>query len=577
MSEKRNIEDFISDSFENFEVQPSEMLKQRIDKRMLFINLIYFHKKKVFLLFSLICFILFGIFYFDANEKTLSENEIITNTNNNNSIEVLNNNVKQKNNSIIQNELVKTDIQEKRQLGEKQKSVEEKLLNNEINSQNTYAEEVVEREFKKEDSNNIYVKKAKFSKGNEQKSKQKGSEVFTDSRNINSTNIEENGSDDKNQTTNINLASVPISNDNETNELIAQIDDLTLKEINVNKNIIALEDEDTESSNINVSNTLEENYYRILPIEKLSGLIDNTKFLNPNYNLVGTMIDTMLINEFLKKQNTWFVDFYWAPSNIKISYNTNNEEFKAITDYKNGALTNTISYKSFGIRGGFVKNNMVFQTGLDFLNISENYKYDLILNNLHDKLNLVFNNNPYDYEQDGSYYDIDTIGGYYHYTYVQDSIIHVGDSSWVDITESNLVNMYDSVLTTEYDSLKNKSYLNKYLYIEIPFTIGYKFQFGNIDLTTGGGIAMGYLIKKSGNNISEDLQNNEVSIENLPYRKINLAGLLYFNVSYNITEKIGVWIEPTFRKSLISMYKTDYVLQRKSNAIMLKIGARIKF
>ncbi|HBX51650.1 MAG: hypothetical protein A2W98_02225 [Bacteroidetes bacterium GWF2_33_38] len=587
MSEKRNIEDFISDSFETFEVQPSEMLKTRIDRKMFFVNLIHFHKTKIALVVCLICFILFGIFYFPSNENALKNAELIESNNQNNFSIAFNENANPSKNSNISNHKNLITESQTENNSNIQKEIEH---NNTLQTKTISNQESINNELDKvKTANQIPVKNDKSEEASVIKSEQNIDKSDSDSKKGN-LSINENANSENylnnipNPSTNLG-PSIIINKDitakdlsNQHNEEINDESQLYSSNANnVGTNELNTIFETPKLSNSEETLSIENNYSQIYKMNKLSGLIQNTELKNINYYLTGTMIDTSFIQEFIKKQKSWFVDFYWTSLTTITSYKTENEEFKTLAEQKNDAFSNTISYNSFGFRGGFSKNRMLFQAGLDLINISENYNYELILNNPHDNLDLIFNNNPYDFEQDGQYYDIDTIGGYYHYTYVQDSIIYVGDSSWVDITELNLVNMYDSVLTTVYDSLKNKSYLNKYSYFEIPFTVGYKFQFGNIDITSGGGIATGILFKKSGSNISEDLQNNEVSIENLPFRKISLTGIIYMNINYNITEKISLFIEPTYRYSIISSYKSDAILQRKSNAIMLKIGARIKF
>lgn len=287
-------------------------------------------------------------------------------------------------------------------------------------------------------------------------------------------------------------------------------------------------------------------------------------------------IDSGLIEVFYKKHNYWFLDIYTNPSIRNVNYMSNNVEFDDFTKFKNDAFVNSLSNFSIGFNIGYSKNKMQFTTGINFNQNIEKYSYKILLVNPIEMYDLNYNNSPYDFISNNNYYNIDTIGGYYHYTFVQDSIIHVFDSTWVNITDTSLVNAFDTIRYTKYDTLENKEYINKYYSLRIPIIVGYKLQYQNIDFTLNAGLLNNILLLKKGNNIADEGSNKEIEIKTYPNKIYTISGLISINMNYNFNENLGIFIEPAFIKGLTNTYKSNYLMSKNNIDYSLKIGIRKK-
>ncbi|OFX51637.1 MAG: hypothetical protein A2046_09760 [Bacteroidetes bacterium GWA2_30_7] len=582
MKERTDIENIISESFEQFSVIPSEAVKQRIDRSMFFLNLFHFHQVKLFVGTGLFTVVTGVVLYFSLfnNSNTDLQNSNVSNLKNaETTIESINNEV------TTENKLKQKEGNNVKEIASQLTMTETGEKKPSLNSLNN----------KKENTNNLNLKSEKNSVQNtENKSKvpltkannsiEQNTYRLENSKKIAllrssqllamTKNNETNNVDLKNQnliTKNENIETNQELNQkkdikfNESAEIVSNSNEINKSEINKNFN-----------PNFDINSKAELNSKIIY--EKMF-LLQFDKFASESetYNMNLLTIDSALLKEYLKIQNRWFIDFYWMPSSTTSLYKTKNTEFENFIEQKNNAVQSSLSYNSFGLSAGFFKNNMMLKTGIGYTNLSDKYNYNLILNNPTEKINIKFNNNPYDFEQNGNYYNIDTVGGYYHYTFMQDSIIHLFDSTWVDITDSNIVNMYDSTKFIQYDSLKNKSYLNNYQYFEIPISIGYRFQYNNFEITPEVGIITGFLYKKEGINISNDLKNNETYIQTFPYKQFIISGTLAININYNISENLGIFIEPAYRQTIASVYKSSSIIQGNSKTFVIKFGIRKKF
>lgn len=607
MTGKDDIENFISESFENFSVTPSETVKKRIDKTMFFQNMVHFHLAKLIIgtaLFTTITGVVLYFSLFNSHESNLQ----ISNISNSNKIEI--NSTTANNNDIIIQENISNENNLTNSEDNKAQTVssittysndhlaiskENKTVN--FAEENSSNSEIISStaENKMDKANDIKYKATptenNISKKNQTikneifenikpKVESKSPDLITENKKTENekvidyniiTNIPaqaETNSNNSNQNL-LTYENADINNNSNIDLAKENVKNENLTDRNNSKNIIANKNLQTNISGNDLGFEIIYNKMSSLPFQKMENKTEEYKM-----NLLA--IDSNLLKEYLKAQNRWFLDLYWMTSSSTSFYKTDNSEYDNFIEQKNNAVQTSFSFNSFGLHTGFYRNNIQFKTGFGYTNITDKYKFTLILNNPTEKTNLIFNNNPYDFEQNGTYYNIDTIGGYYHYTFMQDSIIHLFDSSWVDITDSNIVNMYDSVQFVQYDSLKNKEYLNNYSYFEIPLSIGYRFQYNNFEITPEAGIIAGYLYKKEGINISNDLNNNETYIKTFPYKKFIISGSLALNINYNITENLGIFIEPSYRQTIASFFNSSSIIKGNSKSFMLKFGIRKK-
>lgn len=599
MTDNKDIEKLIFDSLENLSITPSEMVKKSIDKKMFFLNMIHFHAVKLIIgtsLFTVVTGVVLYFALFNSPESNLQNNNILnihqiesnSVTATNNEISIIKENISTENNQII-SENNNTKIASNLAMTAHDSTFEIKSLKNKkVNSDNIVSKSENNSVKITENKSNVPHTKANIVKNED------STEQNTNSKEIASyisTCFDSAQQPPLNDHLAMTENSEPNNVDLTNQDLITKNEDIVSnKELSDNSNIeydekVKKESDINKTLNINSNTEINNNiknaetdlnseiiYHKMLmlPIEQIDYEQETFKM-----NLLA--IDSALLNEYLKAQNRWFLDFYWMPSLSTTFYKTDNAEFENLIEQKNNAVQNSLSYNSFGISGGFFKNNMTIKAGFGYTNLADNYNFSLILNNPTEKTNLVLNNNHYDFEQNGTYYNIDTVGGYYHYTYVQDSIIHLYDSAWVDLTETNVVSIYDSVKYIQHDSLKNKTYLNNFKYFEIPLSFGYKFQHNNFEITPEVGIITGFLYKKEGMNISNDLKNNETFTHTLPYKQFIISGTLAININYNISENFGIFIEPAYRQTIASFFNSSSIVKGNSKSFVVKFGIRKKF
>lgn len=632
MTDNKDIEKLIFDSLENLSVTPTETVKKRIDKTMFFQNMIHFHAVKLIIGTSLFTVVTGVVLYFsfmnnsnaDFQSSNIQNSKIVekatVSINNEPSTEnkfstVQNTNILEDSKEkkiasyLAMTEAEKTQTTENGKLSKSNSSKSKKVNSNNIvsnyennsvkiaenksNVPNTKAN-IAKNELSTEQNTNrtenskeiasslaMTEKNSSISENPKSKveiespdliSKDKISEneKVIDENIISNSSVPTESNFNNLEQTKLTNENTEIKSDNNIDLAQNNVKNEELLNITNGENNIADNNIQTNISSNDLEFEIIYNKMSSLPFQKMENKTED-------YNMNLLAIDSNLLKEYLKAQNRWFLDFYWMPSLSSTFYKTDNAEFEKLIEQKNNAVQSSLSYNSFGISGGFFKNNMMIKAGLAYTNLADNYNFSLILNNPTEKTNLVFNNNHYDFEQNGTYYNIDTVGGYYHYTYVQDSIIHLYDSSWVDITDSSTVNMYDSIRFIQYDSLKNKKYLNNYTYFEIPLSFGYRFQYNNFEITPEVGIITGFLYKKEGMNISNDLKNNETYIHTLPYKQLIISGTLAININYNISENLGIFIEPAYRQTIASFFNSSSIIKGNSKSFVVKFGIRKKF
>lgn len=183
-----------------------------------------------------------------------------------------------------------------------------------------------------------------------------------------------------------------------------------------------------------------------------------------------------------------------------------------------------------------------FSTGVQQTTLTNSYGSDQLLWNEHNEMQ---------YQLIDESWNIDSIG-YWHYTFVSDSIIHISDSIWAWDVDSLLVQQFDSVLQLKYDTLFNASWKHSLKLVEIPLMLGTTFSVNRFEFGIAAGFGVGYYFK-SGGNIYNGLNSSELFSEfPMPTNRFSLAFLARGSATWFLTERMGLEIAPYVRKSLFS-------------------------
>lgn len=556
--ENKNIDDILYDSLENFEVATSQELKKRIMKDMFFINLVRYHLIKLIggfvgtVVISVISIYLYNVSEQSSNVNTqkgvtqianLTKNTInrITTSTTNLSTNTINNS---NSNTSLNTALTKTNEAEN---NVKTQPVVKKNNSTTINFENKI---IAEKEVIRANQNQKI-----------------NTDIQTNTNSVNQLNTGSKNQlpdplNDKPENKNKNSVLVQ-------NNMVVTPDDKVIVE---KKELADLGSSDNLISNTSgsVDKTVEKINHLILKSFFLPINLTNQEFFNDTlYNFKGEQV--------ILKSKFFAVDAFWSGFMHQSNFSNTNPETQTFSLLRNDAVKPVNGYECFGINFNMNNKHFLIQAGISVAKVTDEFTYASLL--LHPRQKFVFtqNNNPYNYVDNGNYFLIDTPGGYWHYTYVSDSMIHVSDSIWQSIIDTNLVSIYDSTLKTVYDTLKNKKLRNTYSYFEIPVMVGYEVSLGNFDFALKGGIITSFLINTSGNNTTYNTgELNSISTY-LPFEKVFFSGIISVSVNYNITDHWGVYAEPYYRQSLSGMLQNNNILNQRVNAYGARFGLRYKF
>ncbi len=264
--------------------------------------------------------------------------------------------------------------------------------------------------------------------------------------------------------------------------------------------------------------------------------------------------------------------FMWS-YNFYLGHNVFQKPLLSFTGNNNDAVykyASSMAFPSFtaGINFRAEKRHLFFDLGIQLSMFSEKLNADNALVNPHTIQVLNYT---------GQSSVIDTNGGYMHYTFISDSVIHIIDSVWTWRVDTSYFNTYDTNFSKIYDTLKNSSWKNTYTFIELPLAIGYEFNLGRFNLGLSTGPVLNMLACSKG--YLPAYMNEETYFRNTQ----NELKKYSFGLSWNISLYAGIllnerWrfeIIPDYRFSIINIKSVSYGL--KSNSLGINCGLRYYF
>ncbi|PKP04977.1 MAG: hypothetical protein CVU11_02205 [Bacteroidetes bacterium HGW-Bacteroidetes-6] len=202
---------------------------------------------------------------------------------------------------------------------------------------------------------------------------------------------------------------------------------------------------------------------------------------------------------------------------------------------------------------------------------------EISLNNSYHAGELLYNQRvTTDYELISQDWFVDSIG-YWHYTYVADSIIHISDSTWEYQTDSLLVQQFDSVLNIRHDTLHDVAWKQNLKLLEIPLLAGKTFIFNRFMFGISAGFGIGYYYQASGNIYNGLYSHEPFSKNRMPDKPFSLSLLARGSATYFFNERMGFEVAPYFRKALISPSSSSENNSGKPYSAGLFVGIRYYF
>lgn len=212
--------------------------------------------------------------------------------------------------------------------------------------------------------------------------------------------------------------------------------------------------------------------------------------------------------------------------------------------YPNDSIPNQRNY-TFDVSAKWQKNEFFIESGLGISFSSDDGNYAI------------------DYEQFlGSYDDV------YNLTYDT-----AANGSLVPVYHTNVVNVYDSISKYKVDRTRNT-----YTYLQLPVYVGFQKQVKRFGWFVKGGPVLSLLVHK--NIPGPDAGYNRIiGLDQQMATRVNTHWQVAFSLgmSYQLSNKVSIGIEPTFRYSLNSQYERKYISTRHPYAIGLRTGLLFNF
>jgi len=358
------------------------------------------------------------------------------------------------------------------------------------------------------------------------------------------------------------------------------------------------------SSKINLS----EEYYKE-PVEPETKTI--VKYVNKYITDTVTVFktDTVILRDTVFKEVTtdplavvkspWSVDVAYTPMFTNTSLGGPSDIVNKINDNTSPAYN-----WSIGLNINYKIKNFSIQSGITYTNFAEKFQYseESIEINKHQET-------KYDVVGEYTYVDkysewiitgmdivpvLDTVSSSfeiheheYNGTLIIDTVwTYQTDTVMLQTYDSMEVIRYDTITALKYDSLKvividtvkTRSFyefVNRYTYMEIPLIVNYEIKKNKFSYVIGGGLITGVFLNAKGKGIS--LDDEVVSLDDLPFMKLNLSGIINAGVHYHLNPKMSILFEGVYRRNFNSIYDNSYFLEQRFNSFGLKLGMRYRF
>jgi opacity protein-like surface antigen len=268
-----------------------------------------------------------------------------------------------------------------------------------------------------------------------------------------------------------------------------------------------------------------------------------------------------------KRNSTWSVEAFIAPSITSSVIKAGSDEFDIDVKRLENAISSNSGF-SAGIGAGYKYKNWVFQTGLAYSRINEDFN-DTLITSTTDSVSY------YEYTY-GGYHDIDTAYWTFMWNpidsvYILVPFLHDSFIVSVDSTEK-----WNTITNTTKKFYNN---LNSYTYLEIPFSIGYEFSYQRFSIIPSAGGVVGILLNAKGRTISFYDNNalTEMDKNKLPFLKTTFSWMVGLGIHYRFNNRFIFVTEPYFKQNLNSIYENRHPVSQKFSTAGIRVGIKYEF
>jgi hypothetical protein len=137
----------------------------------------------------------------------------------------------------------------------------------------------------------------------------------------------------------------------------------------------------------------------------------------------------------------------------------------------------------------------------------------------------------------------------------------------------------DSTYITVFEEIEMEEYSeNRYQHFEVPLIFGYQTSFGKFNLEFGAGVSFGYVFKANATLPNAQLNNLiEVNEKSEMLRKFNINYIVQAGIKYRFQETWSIWIRPTYKRNVNSIFEKDYPVEQKFSTFGLQTGIHFRF
>lgn len=254
-------------------------------------------------------------------------------------------------------------------------------------------------------------------------------------------------------------------------------------------------------------------------------------------------------------------EIYFSPLLVKTSI-AGNDTFNDYINKRELSESNKTGFNA-GIEFAYHIPAFSFHAGVAFTQFKTNVDYNLAFTKTDSTI-------TYQYFNRISFVT-DTIDMYYQIVNHDTLTFYVTRQREVPVTDSTKVTKYQT--TTEYSSPDILAYQR----IEIPVYGLYNYGFDRFTLNLGGGVIAGLNIKSSG----KILDNNDIAqlrkLNKLPFAFVDLSILLMAGITYPVTDRYAITTKLYYRRHLTSVFKNNFAIEQKINAVGVRVGAIYRF
>jgi hypothetical protein len=528
----------------NFREEPPEVVKENIDFELAKISENqkgFFSRKKIFLLLSFLTICAIGAI------------SIYSHNSNSNSIELLSK-------ATVNTEVQNKNFNKNAELNNNKNEIKNSEIHSDKSQIRNETPEILNHKSKIKNQ-----KSQQPSGGPNQKSKIKNQK----SQETNSINPQNNNVNNNSKTivnTGNKTALIQENTVNTNNKTI--VENKTIANTNNQTQII------TNSSTENVSE-----------ITTTNEIIKNT----PNENLNNNTTQNVVNNNSKTESNADSLN-----KNIK----TNSEELTTTNtinqpNKKRNKILKNFSLELFAAPVYTTKSVSALNVSPDYLNLRKENEKSLVTYNLGLELKYSIKNfflqAGINYSKVGEKIDynknlfasLDTSeSGWQLYSYLKvfvDTINWDSTNGFAIMTTSvpTLDSIWEHFEDSVFNSVKEKGN-NELTYIEIPLMIGYSLGKGKLSCQLSAGVSYGILSGTKGKLLRTDASGFNDIVIATPYRKNIYNFLFRIGCSYHFNEKISVFLQPSFKLNLNSVFESSYPVSQKYKSYGLNIGLNYK-